>query len=144
LAVDADYFKIVNDTYGHLVGDQVLIELAQVLKIAAKRDQDIAARFGGEEFCILLPHTSVDEATVIAEAVRLEVSGSQSITELLLLSETQKGRSHKQNLTVSIGVAELDLAKTFDENHYNVDVALYAAKQLGRDTVSVFTPPARG
>jgi diguanylate cyclase (GGDEF)-like protein len=143
LAIDADYFKVVNDTYGHPVGDQVLVELAQILRAAAKRDQDIAARFGGEEFCLLLPHTTLDEAASIAKSIRLEVNSSKSIAQILWSSSTQKGRSHKQDLTVSVGVAELDLTKTFDENHHNVDVALYTAKRLGRDTVFAFTPPTQ-
>lgn len=124
LIIDIDYFKKVNDTYGHQIGDIVLEKLAHILKNKI-RLEDILSRFGGEEFTIILPNTDEEEAMLIAERLNLAVEAS----------EWQQIRS----LTVSIGVA------TFTDNDTelsivkNADKALYYSKEKGRNRSTHFS-----
>lgn len=124
-----DHFKTVNDTYGHLIGDDVLRLVGKVLA-GAVRDADIAARVGGEEFAILLSDTGAEGAQVVAQRI-CQAMRSQRI-------QTQDGRSFI--VTMSIGVAELakdDL--NIDAMIARADKGLYQAKNGGRDQV-VVTP----
>ncbi len=131
LMLDADHFKRVNDTWGHAAGDAVLRELAQRIE-SQVRASDVAARFGGEEFVVLLPGTDVSSAKLLAERIRNAISASP-IT--LPCDETV-------TVTVSIGISEVrpesgdnDLKTVGDSLIARADVALYAAKSAGRDRV---------
>ncbi len=116
--IDIDFFKKVNDTYGHLKGDEFLVRLANVLK-KQLRKSDIAARFGGEEFFVLLPETSLEKAKKITSRLR----GAIKLDKVL----------KKYKITVSGGLTQFrkrDSKKRFKER---ADKALYKAKHAGRD-----------
>ena len=121
--VDIDYFKRVNDAYGHLAGDKVLRLLAKILQ-SNVRGVDFVARFGGEEFVILMPSTRVDAARHVAEKLLLAVEQSPF---------------HFQNkpvqITVSIGVAEVRAEDTAETLFGRADSCLYSAKSGGRNKV---------
>ena len=129
MMVDIDHFKQVNDTYGHLNGDAVLAELAQIL-VTGARESDVCARFGGEEFALILHETTESGARVLAERIRAKVAAATFPGGL--------------KLTISIGVAATDEAALFTQLIDRADQALYAAKQGGRNQVRVadMTGPA--
>lgn len=128
LAVDLDDFKQVNDAYGHQLGDQVLVDLANLLRESC-RSHDVVARFGGEEFVILLYRTSIESAQAIAETLRRQVRE-------LKFSSTH---AHDLIVTVSIGVADVDLnVSSIELALHDADTALYQAKGNGRDRVCVY------
>ena len=126
LMIDIDHFKSFNDTYGHMTGDQVLRLVAMSLKQNIK-GQDLATRYGGEEFAIILPNTSMKQAVAVAEHVRRAV-----------MAKELKKRSTGEiigRITISVGVAslsELDTSESFIER---ADNCLYAAKHGGRNRV---------
>ncbi len=120
LMFDIDHFKRVNDTYGHDVGDRVLVEVVE-LSMELIRQSDILARWGGEEFMVLLPQTNPDMALALGERLR------QRISEYRF---TDAGR-----LTVSIGVAHQQQLDTIDSLLKRVDTAMYRAKETGRNRV---------
>ena len=122
--IDIDHFKQVNDTYGHLAGDKVLISVAQAL-IRSLRPSDMPVRYGGEEFSVFLPGTTEENAKIIAERIRRNV---ENMTITL----------HDNNLlqvTVSIGFAERIENDTVASLIDRADKALYHAKQNGRNRV---------
>ena len=131
--VDIDKFKAVNDTYGHLVGDRVLKEIANTLNTML-RDYDLAGRFGGEEFSLLLPQTRAVDAFRIAERVRASIAG------LIIIAPGATGGERVQ-VTVSIGVAALDSGskRELSELLAAADAALYRAKAGGRDQVQMIS-----
>jgi diguanylate cyclase (GGDEF)-like protein len=118
--MDLDHFKQVNDTYGHLQGDQVLAELAKII-IAAKRESDVAARYGGEEFALILHETTADGAHILADRIRAAVEEATFPGGL--------------KLTISIGVAATDDEAQFTSLMEKADEALYEAKEGGRNRV---------
>jgi two-component system, cell cycle response regulator len=123
LLLDLDHFKVVNDTYGHRVGDLVLAQFARVIQ-AALRAEDLAARYGGEEFAVLLRHTDGARAFTIAERLRKTIAGH--------VFEFEGG---SLRLTVSIGLATLE-AESHASAAQLIDAAdklLYKAKQQGRN-----------
>jgi diguanylate cyclase (GGDEF)-like protein len=124
LFLDLDRFKDVNDTYGHVTGDEVLAGFADLLRRFGRRG-DLAARIGGEEFAVLLPHTTKANAMIVAERIRRAVE------------ETPFGRA-RVAVTVSIGVAELPEEGEMQESSFVelADGALYRAKAGGRNRVS--------
>lgn len=122
LLIDFDYFKKVNDTWGHLVGDDVLQSTSSLLKHLL-RDKDILVRMGGEEFAVVLPETGVAGAQVTAEKLCKAVEDHRHPTA---------GRQ-----TISIGVAERMKAESFRHWYRRADEALYRAKQNGRNCVSI-------
>ncbi len=133
LMLDADFFKRVNDNWGHAAGDAVLRELAQRIE-SQVRASDVAARYGGEEFVVLLPNTEVDSAKLLAERIRKAISATPFD---LPCGDTV-------TVTVSIGISEVspgpndqDLKTVGDLLVARADVALYAAKSAGRDRVVV-------
>ncbi|MDD5051705.1 MAG: diguanylate cyclase [Sulfuricurvum sp.] len=134
LFIDIDYFKQFNDVYGHEAGDKCLIHIAQILQKNAKRSSDIAARFGGEEFAIILPETSSTEAFKIAEKIVLCLEE---------LSIPHTGSSTSDNVTMSIGVSTL-IPQQPDNSELlltSADKALYDAKGSGRNCVKQALSP---
>jgi diguanylate cyclase (GGDEF)-like protein len=131
--VDIDKFKAINDTYGHLAGDQVLKEIANTLSTML-RDYDLAGRFGGEEFSLLLPQTRAVDAFRIAERVRANIAGRS------IIAPGATGGERVQ-VTVSIGVAALDSGskRELSELVAAADAALYRAKADGRDQVQMIS-----
>ena len=125
LLIDIDNFKIINDTFGHLVGDQALVRVAQILKTEL-RSSDLIARWGGEEFALLLVDVTLDKATEIAQKICHAMKEDAELIELL-----------DRSLSVSIGVGELNSLESQDGLVHKVDNALYAAKQAGKDQVVV-------
>lgn len=124
--LDLDFFKLVNDRYGHAAGDAVLCAFAGRV-LDNLRSTDVLARWGGEEFLLLLPETSLDGALVLLERVRREVAE--------LCVETANGEIR---LTVSIGVAAGRVQETMEQVLEHADEALYQAKAQGRDRVVVY------
>jgi diguanylate cyclase (GGDEF)-like protein/PAS domain S-box-containing protein len=129
LMLDADFFKKVNDTYGHKTGDKVLIELSSRTE-KALRDKDIVARYGGEEFVVFLPEINAAKARKVADRLR------QSIASIVIYSDNHQ----KVTFTVSIGVSSSEISDNVDMLVKTADEALYKAKQNGRNRVEVFTP----
>lgn len=128
--IDLDYFKKVNDTFGHLAGDVVLRDLAGTLQRSV-RDYDLVGRFGGEEFTLLLPHTDPDEATQVAERIRDQVS-----RQVIVIDDGHGGLELR--VTVSVGVAALTGSRRdLNELIAAADNALYKAKNAGRNRVHV-------
>ncbi len=129
--IDIDRFKTVNDTYGHLIGDIVLKELAHTL-LKTTRSSDVAIRFGGEEFLILLPHTHLNGAVKIAKKIRDEIKK----TEIHIENKIDK----IVKFTVSIGVTECycDDDKKIDTIVHRGDEAMYEAKHNGRDKIVIY------
>lgn len=130
IMTDIDFFKNVNDTYGHAVGDLVLKTTAHVIKNQL-RDYDIAGRYGGEEFVILLPYTNLEEAKIVAERLRKSVEQKKiNISKILPDKEDI-------SVTISLGIYEYqknDYEKTLIRN---ADKALYIAKETGRNKAAV-------
>lgn len=136
LAIDLDHFKAVNDTYGHPVGDQVLVELARRLN-AQIRDVDSAFRHGGEEFMILLPETNTAGANIVAERLSQAVSSRPFQVRL-----PGDGRVVELDITISLGIAVFgEHGSNSNEIISAADGALYAAKSAGRDTWRVAQAP---
>ena len=129
LVMDIDYFKKINDTYGHDVGDLVLKTFAGVLR-GIVRQSDICARFGGEEFVVLLPNTNLEGARVLAERIRTAVAKNMVEHGSIVIV-----------FTVSIGVSQYRKGmQNIDELIKEADIALYRAKEGGRNRVEVFIP----
>ncbi len=126
LMVDLDHFKDINDTHGHLVGDEALREVARVLQ-GAVRNVDVVARYGGEEFAIVLPETSNEGAVAFAERVR------ERVAEHLFANE----RLPSLRITVSVGVASVPATdiESVEDFFARSDEALYRAKAGGRNQV---------
>lgn len=124
LMIDIDFFKKVNDTYGHLAGDFVLGKLSEVIS-SMTRDEDIVARYGGEEFAAILPGTSEEGAVICAERIRDKSSETPFIFE-----------EEEINITVSIGVATLGDRNPFESIEEFIEAAdncLYYSKKHGRN-----------
>ncbi len=124
--LDIDYFKKINDSYGHKVGDDVLVAIAETLNEQI-RQSDIICRFGGEEFVILLPETDLDGAMIIAEKIRVAIERfALTITPDQIIK-----------YTASFGVSQVNNQKdsSIEELLNRADIALYQAKEEGRQRV---------
>ncbi|ONI73487.1 GGDEF domain-containing protein [Actinosynnema sp. ALI-1.44] len=130
LMIDLDFFKKINDTHGHLAGDDMLIALADMLK-RETRSHDLVGRFGGEEFVVLLGGSSELEAVIAAERLR------HLITELVVSTQNNEGKPVViTERTASIGVAAYpEAGQTLDEVLAAADAAVYVAKESGRNKV---------
>jgi diguanylate cyclase (GGDEF)-like protein len=124
--IDIDNFKMMNDEFGHVAGDEFIVLIAQ-LCLATKRVPDIAGRLGGEEFAIILPETRLEEAQAFTERLRLLVS-----------AETPKLLEGKAPTTVSIGLSFMPDAGSVVGSLRQADLALYEAKRTGRNRVCRF------
>ena len=127
--LDIDYFKKYNDTYGHLVGDLLLKEIAQLLKNNS-RTVDILARYGGEEFVFILPSTSEAQASIFGERIRRQMEEHRFASE---------GIPKECKVTISVGVAEFKEGDTVEKLINKADHALYKAKEGGRNKVCSFS-----
>jgi two-component system cell cycle response regulator len=125
LLLDVDFFKAINDTHGHAAGDAALMQAAHVLTESV-RGSDVVCRYGGEEFLVLAPATDARGALSLAEKIRLSVSTR-------LFGDGGGGRAFA--LTLSAGVAELRPGESGNDMIARADLALYQAKQHGRDRV---------
>ena len=129
IMIDIDYFKMFNDTYGHLIGDEALIKIAKVIKNVIKRPGDLAARYGGEEFVVMLMNTTIEGGKVVAEEIK------KRIEELGI-----ENREIKNVITVSLGVASVIPNYKIEPKELidYADRALYRAKECGRNKVIVW------
>ncbi len=126
LALDLDGFKQINDTHGHLCGDEVLRAIAQLLR-ARTRGSDIPARLGGDEFVVFLPDTAEAGAVALAEQIRTTLVAGR-----LRRSQTEQP---VENVTLSVGVAEARANDLLETLMQRADSALYGAKRSGRNQV---------
>ncbi|NJM35958.1 MAG: GGDEF domain-containing protein [Rhodomicrobium sp.] len=134
LMCDIDYFKRFNDTWGHLVGDNVIRYIASVLRLNVPNDA-LAARYGGEEFAIILPRTAISAGQRVAEQIRCAVRSKQ-------LSRRSTGESIGA-VTVSIGLTEWRAADCAPDLIHRADQCLYISKRNGRDQTTTDAIPAR-
>ena len=121
LIIDIDYFKQINDKYGHFTGDKILKQVSQILQQQIRK-YDTAARFGGEEFIILLPNTTAKKARKVAERIRKKI----------------QAKLKKYNLTISGGLTEFKQKDTKQKMKQRADKALYQAKKKGRNKICLF------
>ena len=125
--IDLDNFKQINDRYGHPVGDEILVEFAQVV-LSLLREGDVFARMGGEEFCILLAHTRASQALEVAERVREFVAAHPFQTSAGVV-----------RLSLSLGIAGCDApVQSIDRVLSMADQAMYRAKQGGRNRTELY------
>lgn len=124
LMMDVDNFKSFNDTYGHLIGDEVLKVICNVSQTVL-RDNDLMGRIGGEEFAILFPATNIDSAIIVAERIRTAVENTSLIYD-----------SEKLYITISIGVTQLVKDDVIDAFKKRADMAMYKSKESGRNQTS--------
>jgi len=127
--LDLDHFKIVNDTFGHDVGDNVLCRTARLIENLV-RDTDLVGRIGGEEFGLLLHHNSVSDAKIAVERIR----------EAMEASDIDVGQSNSLHVTASIGIAPITAEFSTEADIKRADLALYRAKEMGRNRVEVYAP----
>lgn len=127
---DVDFFKIYNDTYGHMNGDQCLQQIAEILRDVFGRSGELVARIGGEEFVVVLPNINAQQAGDAAQRLRIALAEREL---------PHSGSSVSPFVTLSIGVAELDpeAMDHFDQLMQRADQALYRAKHQGRNRVSL-------
>ncbi len=133
MMLDLDLLRNINNTYGHLAGDEVLIGIARILKQSI-REYDVVARFGGEEFSIMLPETTLQQTFERAEVIRRAIEGAEfsiptSVTPI--------------KVSISIGISDREsFAQTADEIIHNADTALYHSKLNGRNKSTAYTSDA--
>jgi diguanylate cyclase len=132
LICDIDKFKSINDTYGHLFGDKVIKAVAEVL-VKQTKGKDLAARFGGEEFIVLLPETCFEGAVAVAESIRSAIESGRVVNP--------RTGEEIRRVTISIGVTQFLRDEDVKETISRADEALYAAKENGRNRVEVNPPP---
>lgn len=135
LVIDVDHFKALNDTYGHAVGDQVLVKVGEAISrkvVEAAEPDAVIGRTGGEEFAILAPKCPLERASQLASIICSAVA-----SEVILANGTL------HTVTVSIGVDIATDAPTLDASLLNADAAAYAAKAAGRNRWTIWTPSSR-
>ena len=128
LVCDIDDFKATNDRFSHAVGDQVLASVGAIFRTLT-RDVDVAARFGGEEFVVMMPATTADEATMVAEKIRRAVAQND-----------WRGVEPGLEVTVSIGVAQASRGASFEQVFAAADAQLYHAKRAGKNVTRPVPP----
>ncbi len=128
IMIDIDNFKKINDSYGHRAGDKIILEISRRIK-ACIRQIDTAARYGGDEFAVILPNTALADATVVAERMVNIVS-----------STPMAWKKEQIPLSISVGVGQYDAQCSPEDITSRSDQALYRAKQAGKNTFRVFEP----
>ncbi len=132
LMFDIDFFKKFNDTYGHECGDSVLIQVADIIK-KNLRDTDVASRYGGEEFTVLLTDTGIDEALLVAERIRSAIDNNDFVYN-----------DQHLHVTISVGVSIFDAKQNLVNSPKDfvnqADQALYMSKNNGRNRVTLYEP----
>jgi diguanylate cyclase (GGDEF)-like protein len=132
LFIDLDGFKAINDNHGHLAGSRALVEAGAVIRGSA-RETDVVARFGGDEFALILPDTGTDGAFAVGERIRERLAAHRFLASEQL----------DVHLTASVGVATLpDVAATAEELIQAADVAMYRVKDRGKNGIQVASAPA--
>jgi len=126
IMIDVDRFKTFNDSFGHVAGDRALSAVAHILG-KQFRPRDLIVRYGGDEFAVLLPGVTVKESLVIAERVRIAVSGD---------TESSNDSLIQIPIKISMGVADINADESFESLLKSADAALYRAKDAGRNSVS--------
>lgn len=126
ILIDIDHFKLYNDTYGHLAGDECLQSVANALKATIVRPSDLVARYGGEEFVVILPDTKADGAAVVAENLRKNINA---------LQRSHSASTTADHVSISLGIAQADFSSmtTLEELIDRADKGLYEAKESGRN-----------
>jgi diguanylate cyclase (GGDEF)-like protein len=127
IMLDIDFYKDVNDSYGHILGDKVLISLAQVCQ-KQMREMDVIGRYGGDEFVILLPNTKIENAALVAQRL------CDAISRQIICAEVFEVR-----ITASLGISDFKTGDTIETLINRADTALYTAKQKGRNQVEVYS-----
>ena len=128
LLMDLDNFKNINDTYGHLFGDQVIQAFAELAK-SNMREIDFLGRYGGEEFCMVMPITNEQEALQVAERIRYKFENTPILFNDIPVY-----------CTVSVGISDSDqVGKDFKSMFSAADQSLYAAKKSGRNTIILYS-----
>lgn len=128
MLLDLDYFKSINDQYGHRIGDEALKQVAGILSQNVRAQHDIVARFGGEEFIVLLQNIQLQQATRIAEHCRQAIKAAELMIPTFNMIQ----------LTASFGVAGSELTCEVEQIIHHADLALYHAKRQGRDQVQLY------
>jgi diguanylate cyclase (GGDEF)-like protein len=132
ILLDLDQFKRINDSFGHACGDEALKTTAKVIQRCV-REHDLIARWGGEEFLLLLPETDIEQATALAERLRRAIADNRL-----------RHQDQEIAITASMGVATMEPRHTgLEELISNADKCLYQAKAAGRNRVSVVGPQGR-
>lgn len=124
---DIDNFKAINDTYGHLIGDNVLTSICALIQENIRKT-DFVARYGGEEICVLMPDTKPSKAAHVADRIRAKIQETNICFE-------QDGVQLQINVTVSAGIASLSTANSLEELIKQADNNLYKAKRMGKNMV---------
>lgn len=132
LMLDIDYFKRINDTYGHQMGDYVLKECVRMLQEVFTRQKDFVARIGGEEFAVILPNCALDEAVKRANEAMEKVRKERFVHE-----------GQEFSFTISIGVSQLMSGETLEQWMKRTDEALYASKHTGRNKYTLAKLPSK-
>jgi diguanylate cyclase len=128
MIADIDKFKNVNDSYGHLFGDKIIKFVAIALD-SLTRGKDITARFGGEEFVVVLPETGIKGGLAVSESIRKKIQRGRIYNP--------KTKKEIERITISIGVTEFDIGEDIDAVIERADAALYRAKEGGRNRVEI-------
>lgn len=144
LMIDIDTFKLINDSLGHIAGDEVLLQIAQLL-VAGTSKRQILARYGGEEFAVILPDTSLEAAVRIGDELRRVIS----VNAFHMTPNAGKAESYDRefdvNVTISVGAAVFPRHSTqHDGLIMAADIALHQAKHLGRNRICSYDSPAEG
>ncbi len=128
LMLDVDFFKQVNDQYGHVAGDECLVQVADIIKKSVRAFIDTPARYGGEEFCVLLPESDLESTRIVAERIRERISETNIVSGDAVFS-----------VSVSIGLFSDDRCESSAEQALKyADIALYDAKKSGRNRVILY------
>ncbi len=128
MLMDIDHFKKYNDTYGHLEGDKALVRIAQIIK-SCLRKLDSAYRYGGEEFTVILPETSCEEAHTVALRIKSALTAESFMPR----------KKNKEKITISLGVTEYSPGDQLSEFIQRADKAMYLSKEKGRNKVTTLT-----
>jgi len=134
MMLDIDFFKKINDTFGHLAGDDAIRFVAHTIQTSLKRPSDEVCRYGGEEFAVILPNTDTEGALLVAEAIRAQISEAQVHTTAGII-----------NMTISVGLFSDIAQRNHEPNQYTAlaDKALYQAKHAGRNQVVFYDDTAQ-